>query len=196
MYCSACETIVQELSDEINREVDTKQIETGSFRVGGDGKQRGKKKVPYKRSDLHIETVFDQVCIRMSKLYRKAKAGDFFIKPEPVEEGEENEADEDHASKYQLTSICQGFVDDKPDELLSVFKSPQQLSDYHEQVVGGPSEHVLTTTSLPAKSFEIVLRPWPGSTVRSTSPGAYLFLPQMGQLSHKHATSQAFDEIP
>mmetsp|Transcript_67 Transcript_67/g.184 ORF Transcript_67/g.184 Transcript_67/m.184 type:complete len:191 (+) Transcript_67:231-803(+) len=134
MYCSACETIVQELSDEINREVDTKQIETGSFRVGGDGKQRGKKKVPYKRSDLHIETVFDQVCIRMSKLYRKAKAGDFFIKPEPVEEGEENEADEDHASKYQLTSICQGFVDDKPDELLSVFKSPQQLSDYHEQV--------------------------------------------------------------
>mmetsp|Transcript_10286 Transcript_10286/g.43000 ORF Transcript_10286/g.43000 Transcript_10286/m.43000 type:complete len:193 (-) Transcript_10286:222-800(-) len=125
MHCSACQRIVQEFNEEIEKEDGTAEIDTGSYRVNSQGKQTGRKKIPYKKSTLHIENVFETVCPRMTKFYRKSKSGDFFVKRElylDLDHELNADVDDEHLSKHQLTNICNTIVDESPDDLIDLMK--------------------------------------------------------------------------
>ncbi|KAA8495981.1 Protein canopy-like 2 [Porphyridium purpureum] len=127
--CVACETIVNEMQELVRADaqrVRDMMVNSGSFRVGPDGKQRGVKKVPYAFSEDHVLSVLDRACLPMSSAFvtysNPESQGGFNFRR--LEQG----ADPDIELKQvpdlhrQLSYMCDSMLEAHEDALVDILR--------------------------------------------------------------------------
>jgi len=62
LNCLVCKFLVEEIEALIFKVDPHKKVETGTWRLAGDGTQEGRKTIPYARSNEHLSEVVDSVC--------------------------------------------------------------------------------------------------------------------------------------
>lgn len=103
-------------------------IDSGSYRLSGSGKQPGRKKVPYRGSDLHITTVLDNACEKISdKFVRFEQHPDVFVE-KALQEGIAAITTGDCKPVRSLNGICSNTVDDREDELQTLLRGRTEMT--------------------------------------------------------------------
>lgn len=116
--CIACRAVAYEVQKEYEQADKDTTIESGSFRLSGNGKQEGLRRVPYRGSELHIASVLETICDRLSSRYtRFSLLPDAFVLRAEATKIENVDTIDDCAQTRALNSVCATLVDGKEDEV-------------------------------------------------------------------------------
>merc|ERR1719228_2561484 len=62
LNCLVCKALVEEIEALIHKVDPKKKVESGTWRISGDGTQEGRKLIPFARSNEHLSDIVDTVC--------------------------------------------------------------------------------------------------------------------------------------
>ncbi|KAJ7322160.1 hypothetical protein JRQ81_018447 [Phrynocephalus forsythii] len=65
VFCGACKALADELAYDIKKIGPRRTVDSGTFRINPDG-TRGKKKIPFAKSETFLTDVLENVCDRMN----------------------------------------------------------------------------------------------------------------------------------
>lgn len=128
MKCLVCQSLVEEINFAIDKVDPKKKVETGTFRLNGDGTQN-RVVVPYARSEGHLMEVVENVCKNFED-YAQAKykaSGKPTIIRITTPEGNMNpkmgEVDmvPDDDLNTRLKFYCENIVEDQEDDIMKLF---------------------------------------------------------------------------
>lgn len=129
LNCLVCRALVEEIEGMIYKVDPNKKVETGTWRLSGDGTQQGRKLVSYARSDEHLSEVVDTVCKNFedyAQATAKASGLPTIIRLMTLE-GNMNprmaEVDivPDDDLNTRLKFYCENIVEDQEETLLQLF---------------------------------------------------------------------------
>jgi len=136
LNCLVCKALVEEIEGAINKVDPAKKVETGTFRLNGDGSQ-SKKLIPYARSQEHLSEVVDNVCKGFED-YAQAKKksnGEPTIIRLMTHEGNMNpemsqvDIVPDEDLNTRLKFYCENIVEDQEETLLQMFATEGEDQD-------------------------------------------------------------------
>jgi len=128
LKCLVCQSLVDEINHAIDKVDPKKKIETGTFRLNGDGTQN-RVIVPYARSESHMTELVDTICTNFED-YAQAKtksSGRPAIIRITTHEGNMNpkfgeyDVVPDDDLNTRLKFYCENIVEDHEDDILAIF---------------------------------------------------------------------------
>jgi len=136
LNCLVCKSLVEEIEAAIFKIDPAKKVETGTFRLNGDGSQ-SRTVIPYARSHEHLGELVDEVCKNFED-YAQAKSkvsGEPTIIRLMTHEGNMNpkmsEVDmvPDDDLNTRLKFYCENIVEDQEDNIMELFSKPAENMD-------------------------------------------------------------------
>lgn len=136
LNCLVCKSLVEEIEAAILKVDPAKKVETGTFRLNGDGSQ-SRTVIPFARSQEHLSDVVDDVC-KSFEDYAQAKSkvsGEATIIRLMTHEGNMNprmsEVDmvPDDDLNTRLKFYCENIVEDQEENILAMFSKEGENMD-------------------------------------------------------------------
>ncbi|ELU00179.1 hypothetical protein CAPTEDRAFT_220809 [Capitella teleta] len=138
VYCGACLALAQELEWYIGTTSDKQTIDTGGFRLDSKG-NIVTKKVPLKRSDIHLNEVFEYICRRMSTYNEVLNPDTGAINYIPSEsrdghkistKGVKVSADVGNSLEF----ACDSLLEEYEDSLIAMFRAAKENIEIGEKL--------------------------------------------------------------
>jgi len=137
--CLVCRSLVDEIEAAIDKVNPNKKVEVGSYRLDSNGNMK-QAKVPYKRSELHLSEVMDNVCAQFKDyvVARYKSSGQPTLLRLTTSDGNLNPEISDvdltplPDTNTKLGFLCQNVVEDYEDEIVSMFVKNE--SDSHRKL--------------------------------------------------------------
>jgi len=139
LNCLVCKSLVDEIEGAIHQVDPSKKVETGTFRLNGDGTQ-SRTLIPYARSAEHLDTIVDTVCKGFED-YAQAKykaSGKPTIIRLMTHEGNMNpkmsEVDmvPDDDLNTRLKFYCENIVEDQEEAIHELFSKGENIDIENE----------------------------------------------------------------
>lgn len=136
LNCLVCKSLVEEIEAAIFKVDPAKKVETGTFRLNGDGTQ-SRTVIPFARSHEHLSDLVDEICKNFED-YAQAKSkvtGEPMIIRLMTHEGNMNpkmsEVDmvPDDDLNTRLKFYCENIVEDQEDNIMELFSKPGENMD-------------------------------------------------------------------
>lgn len=125
---TACRAVASEIHAFWSKADSAEMIDTGSYRLSGSGKQPGRRKVPYKGSDLHITTVLDNACEKISDKFVRFEEHPHVFVERTLQEAIVANTTGDCKPVRALNGICSNLVDEMGDELLELLRGRTEIA--------------------------------------------------------------------
>jgi len=129
LNCLVCKALVDEIEAMIYKVDPKKKVETGTWRIAGDGSQEGRTLIPYARSNEHLSEIVDTVCKGFED-YAQAKekgSGEPTLLRLMTHEGNmsprmsEVDIVPDDDLNTRLKFYCENIVEDQEETILELF---------------------------------------------------------------------------